>query len=594
MLARTFSCAVVGLDGVIVEVEVDYSNGLPGMTIVGLPDAAVQESRERVQTAVKNAGLHFPRHRIVVNLAPASVRKEGPSYDLPIAVGILGVIMERVMLRRLYSLDHLYGLLLTFGLGLIIQGLFRNRFGSSGLPYAIPSQLTGGRNLGSMILPNYRAWVIVFSLVICLATWFVIERTKLGSYLRAATENPALVQAFGSLARFVLGLMPSSYQTSASQWMERTLDDSAHRRLTISQGLLAADAILVLFRNVASGLVVYPKMIEARLAQELPFMAAEVLLMEAVKRGGDRQDLHERFRVTALEAGRRIKAEGRPNELLKLLAADPAWAMTEAELAALLDARRFTGRAGDQVRQFLAGPVAAALKDHAPAAEAAVRVPGGPQPRDEGFPHLGHGPVIGRSGRVLWRTFGRPGTTSGRVGAPFGRPRVELTEGAEGRTTLVEVPVALVDEGALEAELGVELAARTEPEVGRTYEGPVKSTTAFGALAFGIGTSEVEHVLATQCLLQKKPKTYEVRVDGTLAPGVSAKDIILALIAKIGVGGGTGHVFEYTGSAIRGLHHAQKLICAWARDRGIKRLRRTWRYGQRDAPIRGTHREVPG
>ena len=115
----------------------------------------------------------------------------------PVAVGILGVIMERVMLRWLYSLDHLYGLLLTFGLGLIIQGLFRNRFGSSGLPYAIPSQLTGGRNLGFMVLPNYRAWVIVFSLAICLATWFVIERTKLGSYLRAATENPALVQAFG-------------------------------------------------------------------------------------------------------------------------------------------------------------------------------------------------------------------------------------------------------------------------------------------------------------------------------------------------------------------------------------------------------------
>jgi branched-chain amino acid transport system permease protein len=115
----------------------------------------------------------------------------------PIAVGILGVVMERVMLKRLYALDHLYGLLLTFGLGLIIQGLFRNRFGSSGLPYAIPAQLTGGRNLGFMILPNYRAWVIVFSLVICLATWFVIERTKLGSYLRAATENPALVQAFG-------------------------------------------------------------------------------------------------------------------------------------------------------------------------------------------------------------------------------------------------------------------------------------------------------------------------------------------------------------------------------------------------------------
>jgi branched-chain amino acid transport system permease protein len=115
----------------------------------------------------------------------------------PLVVGLLGVVLERTMLKRLYHLDHLYGLLLTFGLALIIQGLFRNQFGSSGLPYAIPAQLTGGRNLGFMFLPNYRAWVIVFSLGTCLATWYVIERTKLGSYLRAATENPALVQAFG-------------------------------------------------------------------------------------------------------------------------------------------------------------------------------------------------------------------------------------------------------------------------------------------------------------------------------------------------------------------------------------------------------------
>jgi branched-chain amino acid transport system permease protein len=115
----------------------------------------------------------------------------------PIVVGFLGVVLERTMLKRLYHLDHLYGLLLTFGLALIIQGLFRNEFGSSGLPYAMPAQLAGGRSLGFMFLPNYRAWVIVFSLATCLATWYVIERTKLGSYLRAATENPALVQAFG-------------------------------------------------------------------------------------------------------------------------------------------------------------------------------------------------------------------------------------------------------------------------------------------------------------------------------------------------------------------------------------------------------------
>ena len=115
----------------------------------------------------------------------------------PIVVGVIGIVLERTMLKRLYQLDHLYGLLLTFGLALIIQGLFRNQFGSSGQPYTMPAQLTGGRNLGFMILPNYRAWVIVFSLIVCLATWFVIERTRLGAYLRAATENPTLVQAFG-------------------------------------------------------------------------------------------------------------------------------------------------------------------------------------------------------------------------------------------------------------------------------------------------------------------------------------------------------------------------------------------------------------
>ncbi|HEY3582793.1 MAG TPA: branched-chain amino acid ABC transporter permease [Casimicrobiaceae bacterium] len=115
----------------------------------------------------------------------------------PIAVGITGIIIERTMLARLYKLDHLYGLLLTFGLALVIQGLFRNEFGSSGMPYQIPAVLTGGVNLGFMYLPIYRAWVIVASLVVCLATWYVIERTKLGSYPRAATENPALVQAFG-------------------------------------------------------------------------------------------------------------------------------------------------------------------------------------------------------------------------------------------------------------------------------------------------------------------------------------------------------------------------------------------------------------
>src|SRR5689334_12076816 len=106
---------------------------------------------------------------------------------VPVLVGLTGVAIERLMLKRLYKLDHLYGLLLTFGLALIIQGVFRNEYGSSGQPYPIPRELTGGHNLGFMFLPTYRAWVIVASLVICLATWFLIEKTKLGSYLRAAT-----------------------------------------------------------------------------------------------------------------------------------------------------------------------------------------------------------------------------------------------------------------------------------------------------------------------------------------------------------------------------------------------------------------------
>ena len=115
----------------------------------------------------------------------------------PIVVGATGVVIERTMLARLYKLDHLYGLLLTFGLALIIQGLFTNFYGSSGLPYRIPEELNGGINLGFMFLPKYRAWVIIASIAICATTWYVIERTKLGSYLRAATETRALVQAFG-------------------------------------------------------------------------------------------------------------------------------------------------------------------------------------------------------------------------------------------------------------------------------------------------------------------------------------------------------------------------------------------------------------
>ncbi len=115
----------------------------------------------------------------------------------PLLVGAFGVVVERLLLRHLYKLDHLYGLLLTFGLTLLIEGFFRSFFGVSGLQYTVPDELQGATNLGFMILPNYRGWVVVASLVVCFGTWFVIERTKLGAYLRAGTENPKLTQAFG-------------------------------------------------------------------------------------------------------------------------------------------------------------------------------------------------------------------------------------------------------------------------------------------------------------------------------------------------------------------------------------------------------------
>jgi branched-chain amino acid transport system permease protein len=115
----------------------------------------------------------------------------------PLMVAVFGIVIEKTMLRWLYKLDHLYGLLLTFGITLMIEGVFRSFYGVSGQPYSVPSQLTGATDLGFMMLPNYRAWVVLASLVVCLATWFVIEKTRLGAYLRAGTENPKMVEAFG-------------------------------------------------------------------------------------------------------------------------------------------------------------------------------------------------------------------------------------------------------------------------------------------------------------------------------------------------------------------------------------------------------------
>jgi branched-chain amino acid transport system permease protein len=145
---------------------------------------------------------HGAQYMLGAYVAWLSMAYAGVNYWLalliaPIVVGIFGIIMERLFLRWLYTLDHLYGLLLTFGLALVIEGVFRQFFGISGQPYPIPAQLTGVQNLGFMFLPNYRGWVVVASLIVCISTWLVIEKTKLGSYLRAGTENPSLVQAFG-------------------------------------------------------------------------------------------------------------------------------------------------------------------------------------------------------------------------------------------------------------------------------------------------------------------------------------------------------------------------------------------------------------
>ncbi|CAO3382613.1 Broad-specificity amino acid ABC transporter, permease protein 1 [Azospirillum argentinense] len=130
-------------------------------------------------------------------LTYAGVGYWGALVLAPLAVGLVGLALERTLLRRLYKVDHLYGLLLTFGLALIFEGAFRHHYGVSGQPYPIPDLLKGGTNLGFMYLPTYRGWVVAASLLVCLGTWFAIERTKLGAYLRAATENPTLVQAFG-------------------------------------------------------------------------------------------------------------------------------------------------------------------------------------------------------------------------------------------------------------------------------------------------------------------------------------------------------------------------------------------------------------
>ncbi len=182
------------------------------------------------------------------------------------------------------------------------------------------------------------------------------EKHQIGSSAMAYKRNPMRSERMCGLARFVMSLTSSAAQTTATQWMERTLDDSANRRLTIPQAFLATDAILILYRNVVDGLVVYPKVIAKHLDEELPFMATEEILMAGVRAGGDRQDLHERIRVHSQEAARQVKEQGRANDLLSRLQSDAAFATVD--LTGTLDASRFVGRAPEQVDAFLENIIA--------------------------------------------------------------------------------------------------------------------------------------------------------------------------------------------------------------------------------------------
>ena len=180
------------------------------------------------------------------------------------------------------------------------------------------------------------------------------EKNQVGSSAMAYKRNPMRSERICSLSRYIMSLMENPAMTASTQWLERTLDDSANRRLSISEAFLAADAVLSLYINVTDGMVVYPKIIEKRIREFLPFLATENILMEAVKRGGDRQALHERIRQHSMEASRRMKEEGADCDLLTRLAADPAFGMTREQLDAVLDPSLYIGRCPEQVDEFLA------------------------------------------------------------------------------------------------------------------------------------------------------------------------------------------------------------------------------------------------
>ena len=190
------------------------------------------------------------------------------------------------------------------------------------------------------------------------------EKTQIGSSAMAYKRNPMRSERIASLSRFVMVDAMNPAITSATQWFERTLDDSANKRLSIPEGCLAIDGILDLCLNVVDGLVVYPKVIEKRLRAELPFMATENIMMDAVKAGGDRQELHEKIRTLSMEAGRNVKEKGLDNNLLELIAADPAFNMSLEDLQKTMDPAKYTGRAKEQVSAFLTKVVNPVLEAH--------------------------------------------------------------------------------------------------------------------------------------------------------------------------------------------------------------------------------------
>ena len=190
------------------------------------------------------------------------------------------------------------------------------------------------------------------------------EKSQIGSSAMAYKRNPMRSERIASLSRYVMIDALNPAITSATQWFERTLDDSANKRLSIPEGFLAIDGILDLCLNVVDGLVVYPKVIEKHMMAELPFMATENIMMDAVKAGGDRQELHERIRELSMEAGRTVKVEGKDNNLLDLIAADPAFNLTIEELNKSMEPSRYVGRAKEQTTAFITKVVQPVLDEH--------------------------------------------------------------------------------------------------------------------------------------------------------------------------------------------------------------------------------------